>query len=84
MGQALDELVRPRRPGGLLHLGIRSILPAHSDVVRYRPIEEERVLGNVRDMLHKLTERNVANVVPAVTNRAAARIPKPCHELRDG
>ncbi len=82
--KALYEPVRARRARGPLHLGVRRLRLSEADVVRDRGVEQERVLRHVGDVLHELLEGDLADVAPSVADRAAARVPEPGHELRDG
>ena len=84
MGQAEDEVVDRRRPGGLLHLRPRRPLPAIGDVVADGVVEQHRVLGNHADRRAQAALGDVAQILAVDQHRAAGRVVEAEQQPRQG
>ncbi len=53
----------------------------YADVFPNGFVKEEIILGNIADLTHELSKRNIANILPAKTDCSGGRIPKTGHQL---
>ena len=76
LGQRLDEVERRRAPGGLAHLLVGGVGPAHADVVRDGALEEEHVLEHDRHAGEHLVRVEPPLVGAAEQHAPRVRVPE--------
>lgn len=70
--------------GGLghsFHLLVACFRIPYADVFPNGFVKEKIILGNIADLTHELSKRNIANILPAKTDCSGGRIPKAGHQL---